>query len=180
MVYCTDLYRHEIDKKAFESLNKFSALVNLQKSYMKNFDERASKINLLSTAIRLNENQMPEIYNLLPPICEKLGIPVPELYYIKSSEMNAYTYGSTNPYIVVTSKIVNKLKPNLLATVLAHECGHIACNHSLYHAIARSIAVDFGFIFLSFVSYLWVDDLEAKSKGKKSIDNSLDWFWKKI
>ncbi len=138
MVYCTDLYRHEIDKKAFESLNKFSALVNLQKSYMKNFDERASKINLLSTAIRLNENQMPEIYNLLPPICEKLGIPVPELYYIKSSEMNAYTYGSTNPYIVVTSKIVNKLKPNLLATVLAHECGHIACNHSLYHAIART------------------------------------------
>ncbi len=35
-------------------------------------------------------------------------------------------------------------------------------------------------IFLSFISYLWVDDIEAKDKNKKSIDNSLDWFWNKI
>ena len=35
-------------------------------------------------------------------------------------------------------------------------------------------------ILLSYISYLWVDDIEAKEKNKKSIDNSLDWFWKKI
>lgn len=35
-------------------------------------------------------------------------------------------------------------------------------------------------IFLSYISYLWVDDIEAKAKNKKSIDNSLDWFWEKI
>lgn len=35
-------------------------------------------------------------------------------------------------------------------------------------------------IFLSYISYLWVDDIEAKAKNKKSIDNSLDWFWKKV
>ncbi len=35
-------------------------------------------------------------------------------------------------------------------------------------------------IFLSYISYLWVDNIEAKAKNKKSIDNSLDWFWKKI
>ncbi len=46
--------------------------------------------------------------------------------------------------------------------------------------IAISIAVDFVFIFLSFFSYLWIDDIEAKATKKKSIDNSLDWFWKKV
>lgn len=46
--------------------------------------------------------------------------------------------------------------------------------------LSRCIAIDFVFILISFFSYLWVDDIEAKANGKKSIDNSLDWFWKKI
>ena len=46
--------------------------------------------------------------------------------------------------------------------------------------ISRCIVIDFIFILITFFSYLWVDDIEAKVKGKKSIDNSLDWFWKKV
>lgn len=53
-------------------------------------------------------------------------------------------------------------------------------SEEVYHAIARSIAVDFGFIFLSFVSYLWVDDIQAKIEKRKSIDDSLNWFWAKV
>lgn len=40
--------------------------------------------------------------------------------------------------------------------------------------------VDLIFIFLSFISYLWVDDIETKLGKKKSIDNSLEWFWNKV
>ena len=46
--------------------------------------------------------------------------------------------------------------------------------------LSRCIAVDFVFILITFFSYLWVDDIETKVKGKKSIDQSLDWFWKKV
>lgn len=46
--------------------------------------------------------------------------------------------------------------------------------------LSRCIAIDFIFVLISFFSYLWVDDIEAKANGKKSIDNSLDWFWKKV
>ncbi len=46
--------------------------------------------------------------------------------------------------------------------------------------LANCIAVDFVFTFLSFIGYLWMDDVEAKDKKIKSIDNSLDWFWKKV
>lgn len=46
--------------------------------------------------------------------------------------------------------------------------------------LSRSILVDFIFIFLSFISYLWIDDAQARIEKKKSIDNSLDWFWKKV
>ena len=42
------------------------------------------------------------------------------------------------------------------------------------------IVLDFAFIFITFLSYLWIDDIEAKKTNKKSIDDSLDWFWKEI
>lgn len=46
--------------------------------------------------------------------------------------------------------------------------------------VTNSIVFDLVFVFLSFISYLWIDDIEAKFKKKKSIDNSLDWFWSKV
>jgi hypothetical protein len=50
----------------------------------------------------------------------------------------------------------------------------------LRRILSSCLAVDFTMILLSFISYLWVDDLESKLGKKKSIDNSLDWFWSKI
>lgn len=46
--------------------------------------------------------------------------------------------------------------------------------------IISSIGYNAVLIFLSYISYLWVDDIEAKEKQIKSIDNSLDWFWNKV
>ena len=46
--------------------------------------------------------------------------------------------------------------------------------------MAFCIAVDFAFILISFFCYLWIDDIETKANKKKSIDNSLDWFWSKV
>ena len=42
------------------------------------------------------------------------------------------------------------------------------------------LLVDFVMIFLTYISYLWIDDIESKAKNKKSISNSLDWFWKNV
>lgn len=44
----------------------------------------------------------------------------------------------------------------------------------------KCIAIDLLFILVTFFSYLWVDDLEARKNNIRSIDNSLDWFWKEI
>ena len=46
--------------------------------------------------------------------------------------------------------------------------------------LSNSMAVDFGFIMISFLAYLWVDDIEAKVKKTKVVSNSLEWFWKKV
>lgn len=46
--------------------------------------------------------------------------------------------------------------------------------------VLQSMIFDLIFVLISFISYLWVDDIESKVKKKKSIDNSLEWFWNKI
>ena len=53
-------------------------------------------------------------------------------------------------------------------------------SQEIYKAIITSAGIDLLFIFLSFISYLWIDDIEVKEGKRKSIDNSLDWFWNKV
>lgn len=68
-----------------------------------------------------------------------------------------------------------------LVSILVHVFQSITYVDTFYKAIAtNSLAVDAIMIFLSYFAYLWIDDIEAKERNKKSIDNSLDWFWKKV
>lgn len=53
-------------------------------------------------------------------------------------------------------------------------------NEEMASILGRCLAVDFVMILLSYISYLWIDEIEAKAKNKKSIDNSLKWFWKNV
>jgi hypothetical protein len=69
---------------------------------------------------------------MLPPICEKLGIDIPDLYLQLDRDPNAFTYGDTKPFITITSGLLETVPEELIPTVLAHECGHIACRHTLF------------------------------------------------
>lgn len=50
----------------------------------------------------------------------------------------------------------------------------------MLETLSRCIVIDFIFVFITFFSYLWVDDIEAQNSGSKSVDDSLSWFWKKV
>lgn len=53
--------------------------------------------------------------------------------------------------------------------------------YETYHSLLiNCVAIDCVMIFISFFAYLWIDDISSKFYKKKSIDNSLDWFWNKI
>ena len=54
-------------------------------------------------------------------------------------------------------------------------------NYEAYRStILGCLSVDLIMIFISFFAYLWIDDVASKFYKKKSIDNSLDWFWNKV
>ena len=67
-----------------------------------------------------------------------------------------------------------------LAMIIVHLLQFVTVHDAAYSALTISIAYDFGFILIAYLGYLWIDEVEAKAKNKKSIDNSLDWFWNKL
>ena len=130
---------HPEDAKALNALKNIPALPKImEKVFQYGYDELSWSENV-TTNLRLSETQMPEIYNRLPPICKRLGIPVPELYLQMSPYANAWTSGHKKVYIVLTLGLIRKIKGEELDAVLAHECGHILCQHVLYQTLANAI-----------------------------------------
>lgn len=122
--------------RQLESIPGFPALV--RKILSLGFEQLMYGMNMAS-AIRLSPTQLPNLYNHLPPICEKLGIDEPEFYLEMNPFPNAYTFGDTRIFITMTSGLVEMMNEKELDTVIAHECGHILCRHVLYHTIANYI-----------------------------------------
>ena len=132
-------YIHPSDKLALDALKAIPGFTQLLKAFMKVWSEKQFYIQNMSTNLRVSEKQLPKYYNMLFPICEKLGIEVPELYIEMNVVPNAYTSGDTKPFIVMTTGLLEMMPEELIPTVLAHECGHIACHHVLYTTMGRLI-----------------------------------------
>ena len=128
---------HPEDAAALRQLESIPGFPALVKKVMELGLEQLYYGLNMATAIRLSPTQLPQLYNHLPPICAKLGIPEPEFYLQMDPVPNAWTFGDTKIYITITSGLVDLLNDEELDSVIAHECGHILCRHVLYHNIAQ-------------------------------------------
>ncbi|WP_203901833.1 M48 family metallopeptidase [Virgisporangium aliadipatigenens] len=104
--------------------------------YQKNYSERLTRNAQLAESLRLGPRQLPEIYRLLPPICEAFGIDEPELF-LSMGPVNAYTTGTTRTSITLLSGLLDHLALDEIEAVIAHECGHILCKHVLLHSMGQ-------------------------------------------
>lgn len=51
----------------------------------------------------------------------------------------------------------------------------------LYSTLCYNMAIDFTFLLVTFLAYLWADQVEAKEFNKKSINSKgINWLWKKV
>jgi len=148
-----DSYVHETDKTALKALKSIPGFHQFVKAFMKIWSERQFRISNMSSCVRMGDNQLSKYYNMLPPICHKLGIDVPDLYLQLNVVPNSYTSGDTKPFIVVTSGLFETIPEALIPTVLAHECGHIACHHVLYSTMGNILLNGTSLALRNFIPY---------------------------
>jgi heat shock protein HtpX len=69
----------------------------------------------------------PKLFSKVENVAVMAGLPTPKVYLIDDESLNAFATGRTpdTASIALTTGIVEKLKPNELESVIAHEMGHI-------------------------------------------------------
>lgn len=93
--------------------------------------------HLKGNAIRVNQNQFPDIYNVVVNQSELLGLRnVPDVYILQSGgALNAFAARFMgNNYVVLYSEVVEaayEQDKNLLEFIIGHELGHIKRNHMI-------------------------------------------------
>ena len=130
---------HPFDRGARAKLEAIPLLPTVINAFGKAYSDKVQRQFLLANAVRLSPRQLPEYHRMLPPICDALGIEVPEMY-LMAGEANAMAIGTENPMIVVFSGLLEACEDDEVRAVIAHECGHIAFQHVLYRQVATYVS----------------------------------------
>lgn len=131
---------HPEDASALKTLQSIPVLSTVMKKVMDVGVEQLQTGLNMASKIKLSPSQLPKLYYVLPPICERLEIREPDFYLEMNPVPNAYAFGDTQIAITITSALVDMMSEEELVGVVAHECGHIACRHMLYHTLAQVLA----------------------------------------
>ena len=152
---------HPSDKKALDALKAVPGFDMVMKKCMSIINEKLYKIENTSSYLKLGPDQLPQIYEMLVRICKKLDLAIPHLYLKLEREPNAYTYGDTDIFIVLTSGALETLSGEQIETMLAHECGHIICHHTLYHSMGSLLVSIADYFANGFISKAAIGALQA-------------------
>jgi heat shock protein HtpX len=101
----------------------------------------------MSSAKEVDHDSNREIYHLVENLCITAGLPVPKIYIIQDSAMNAFATGRDPEHgvICLTTGIISRLEKAELEAVIAHELSHIGNKDILLSTV---IVVMVGFVTL--------------------------------
>jgi Zn-dependent protease with chaperone function len=108
--------------------------------------ERVFYLENIAASVRVTGRMFARLHRSLGWGCQILGLEEPELYVMLDPVPNAYTYGHTRPFVVLTSGLVDMLDDEECFFVIAHELGHIKADHVSYTIMARNISTLMGII----------------------------------
>lgn len=141
-----DLFRHPLDLEATTSLRRLPGLDLLVRNFLGGITEDFLYLNNIAASVLIGKNQLPDIHKLLVEACQIIDLEVPQLYLKQHPAPNAYTMAvrGKKPFIVVHTSLVDLLTPAELQAVLAHELGHLKCEHGVYLTLANIIVLATG------------------------------------
>lgn len=132
-------YQHPLDKKFLDQIQQIPGMDAVIRELSGLYNEVYSQIELMSQSVLVTEKTFPTLNAAMPRICSMLGVECPKLFVQGDGMPNAYTTGIKKPVVVVTAGLLFRCSQKEIEGIIAHECGHIACNHLLYHNVLNTI-----------------------------------------
>lgn len=129
-----DQFRHPLDLAATNSLKQIPGLDLMVRNLLGPLAEQFFYLNNIAASILVGENQLPHLHQLLLDACQTLDLEPPQLYVQQHPVPNAYTFAmrGKQPFIVLHTSLIEILTLEEIQAVIAHELGHLKCEHSVY------------------------------------------------
>jgi Zn-dependent protease with chaperone function len=134
-------FMHPWDVKATTALKSVPGFDKLISKIMEYSFERVYYLQNVADNVRVTDKNFAKLNRYLEWGCKILDVPKPEFYVSLDPAYNAFTYGHTKPFIVISSSLLNLLDEQEKMFVICHELGHIKCEHVLYTLVAENLAV---------------------------------------
>lgn len=143
-----DHFRHPLDLKATTQLKQIQGLDLAMRGVLGGVAEDFFYLNNIASSILIGEKQLPDLYELLLSACEILDLEPPQLYIQQNPIPNAYTLAirGKKPFIVIHTSLLEILTADEIKAVIAHELGHLKCEHGVYLSLANIMVLAAGLI----------------------------------
>jgi heat shock protein HtpX len=103
----------------------------------------ADKIVLrLHNAHEVDERSAPEFHAMVARLAQRAGLPMPKVYIVKDPSPNAFATGRNpeNAAVAATTGLMERLTPEEVEAVMAHELGHVRNRDTLVMTMVATIA----------------------------------------
>ncbi|WP_082127271.1 M48 family metallopeptidase [Calothrix sp. 336/3] len=129
-----DSFRHPLDLEATQALKQIPGIDMLVRNLLGPVAEQVFYVENIASSILVGEKQLPHLHALLLEACQILDMEPPQLYVRQHPAPNAYTFAmrGKQPFIVIHTSLIDILTPEEIQGVIAHELGHLKCDHSVY------------------------------------------------
>lgn len=129
-------YEHPVDRGALATLRAVPGFAQVLRATAGFFSERGERLMALASTIRVGPTQFPEIDELRHECAAVLDIdPVPNVFVEQDPAVNAFAIGMDEPFIVLSTGLVELMDTDALRFVLGHEMGHVLSGHAVYRTM---------------------------------------------
>ena len=134
-----DDFRHPLDYQATQALKQLPGLDVAVRSLLGPVGEQFFYLNNIASSVLVSEKQLPHLHKLLLESCRVLDLEPPQLYVQQNPVPNAYTFAmrGKQPFMVMHTSLIEMLTPEEIQAVMAHELGHLKCEHGVYLTLAN-------------------------------------------
>lgn len=143
-----DDFRHPIDKEATNTLKQLPGMDLAVRGLLGSIAEEFFYLNNIASSVLVSEKQLPDLHNLLLEACKVLDLEPPQLYVQQNPVPNAYTFAmrGKKPFMVLHTSLIEMLTPAEIQAVMAHELGHLKCEHGVYLTLANIMVLAAGLL----------------------------------
>ncbi|MEM1375942.1 MAG: zinc metalloprotease HtpX [Pseudomonadota bacterium] len=96
----------------------------------------------MNNAVEVDAQSAPEYHNMVKDLAANAGLPMPKVYIIRENQPNAFATGRNpdNAAVAATTGLLERLTPEEVAGVMAHELAHVQNRDTLIMTITATFA----------------------------------------